>query len=36
MEKLSEQEQQLALSSDQNLIDALTTHTSLIKRPVIN
>ncbi|ATZ65520.1 MULTISPECIES: Spx/MgsR family RNA polymerase-binding regulatory protein [Acinetobacter] len=33
--KLSEQEQQLALSSDQNLIDALTTHTSLIKRPVI-
>lgn len=34
--KLSEQEQQLALSSDENLIDALTTHTSLIKRPVID
>ena len=31
--KLSEQEQQLALSSEQALIQALTTHTSLIKRP---
>ncbi|BAP35094.1 hypothetical protein AS4_01540 [Acinetobacter guillouiae] len=34
--KLSEQEQQLALSSEQALIQALTTHTSLIKRPVID
>jgi len=34
--KLSEQEQQLALSSEQALIQALTTHTSLIKRPMIN
>lgn len=34
--KLSEQEQQLALSSEQALIEALTTHTSLIKRPVID
>lgn len=33
--KLSEQEQQLALSSEVELIKALTTHTSLIKRPVI-
>jgi len=34
--KLSEQEQQLALSSEEELINALTTHTSLIKRPVID
>ena len=34
--KLTEQEQQLALSSEAELINALTTHTSLIKRPVIN
>jgi Spx/MgsR family transcriptional regulator len=34
--KLSEQEQQLALSNEQELIKALTTHTSLIKRPVID
>ena len=33
--KLSEQEQQMALSSEENLIDALTTHSSLIKRPVL-
>lgn len=33
--KLTEQEQQLALSSEAELIKALTTHTSLIKRPVI-
>ncbi len=33
--KLSEQEQQLALSSEHHLIDALATHTSLIKRPVL-
>lgn len=33
--KLSEQEQQLALSSQDNLIDTLSTHTSLIKRPVL-
>ncbi|MEG0482654.1 MAG: Spx/MgsR family RNA polymerase-binding regulatory protein [Acinetobacter sp.] len=34
--KLTEQEQQLALSSQEELIKALTTHTSLIKRPVID
>ena len=33
--KLSEAEQQSALASEQGLIDALTTHHSLIKRPVI-
>jgi Spx/MgsR family transcriptional regulator len=33
--KLSEQEQHTALSSEEALIDALTTHTSLIKRPVL-
>ncbi|WP_111858965.1 Spx/MgsR family RNA polymerase-binding regulatory protein [Acinetobacter sp. CFCC 10889] len=33
--KLSEQEQQDALASQDNLIQALTTHTSMIKRPVI-
>ena len=33
--KLTEQEQQLALSSEAELIQALTTYTSLIKRPVI-
>lgn len=32
---LSEQEQQDALSSPQNLITALITHSSLIKRPVL-
>ena len=34
--KLTEQEQQVALSSQEELIKALTTHTSLIKRPVID
>lgn len=34
--KLTEQEQQLALSSQEELIKALATHTSLIKRPVID
>ncbi|WP_089606085.1 Spx/MgsR family RNA polymerase-binding regulatory protein [Acinetobacter piscicola] len=34
--KLSEQEQQLALSNQEELIKALTAHTSLIKRPVID
>ncbi|OTG64321.1 Spx/MgsR family RNA polymerase-binding regulatory protein [Acinetobacter silvestris] len=34
--KLTEQEQQQALSSEEALILALTTHTSLIKRPVID
>ena len=34
--KLSEQEQQLALSSQEELIKALTTHSSLIKRPLID
>ncbi|OTG88197.1 arsenate reductase [Acinetobacter sp. ANC 4558] len=33
--KLSEAEQQHALASEENLINALITHTSLIKRPVI-
>ncbi|MGC3820655.1 Spx/MgsR family RNA polymerase-binding regulatory protein [Acinetobacter sp. G11] len=33
--KLSETEQQLALSSEENLIEALTSHNSLIKRPVL-
>ncbi|MDK1684672.1 Spx/MgsR family RNA polymerase-binding regulatory protein [Acinetobacter terrestris] len=33
--KLSEQEQQTALASQTNLISALTTHSSLIKRPVL-
>jgi len=33
--KLTVEEQQLALSSEAELIKALTTHTSLIKRPVI-
>ena len=33
--KLSEEDQQTALASEQGLIEALTTHTSLIKRPVI-
>lgn len=34
--KLSEAEQQHALENEENLIKALTTYTSLIKRPVIN
>ena len=34
--KLTEQEQHLALSSQAELIQALTTHTSLVKRPVIH
>lgn len=34
--KLSEAEQQAALASEQGLIEALTTHNSLIKRPVIS
>lgn len=33
--KLTEEEQQNALASEENLISALTTHTSLIKRPII-
>ena len=33
--KLSEAEQQAALASEANLIEALCTHTSLIKRPVL-
>ena len=34
--KLTEEEQQHALANEENLITALTTHTSLIKRPVID
>ena len=34
--KLTEDEQQRALSGEVQLIQALTTHTSLIKRPVID
>jgi Spx/MgsR family transcriptional regulator len=33
--KLSEAEQHTALANQANLISALTTHTSLIKRPVL-
>lgn len=33
--KLSEAQQQTALENEANLIAALTTHTSLIKRPVL-
>ena len=33
--KLTEDEQATALESEDNLIQALTTHTSLIKRPII-
>ena len=33
--KLSEEEQQAALANEENLLAALTTHTSLIKRPVL-
>lgn len=33
--KLTEEEQQHALSSEDNLISTLTTHTSMIKRPII-
>jgi len=33
--KLSEEEQQTALENETNLITALTTHNSLIKRPVL-
>ena len=33
--KLSEEEQQYALASEANLIKTLTTHTSMIKRPII-
>lgn len=33
--KLSEAEQQQALANEDNLIQALITHTSLIKRPVV-
>ncbi|OTG74588.1 arsenate reductase [Acinetobacter sp. ANC 4169] len=33
--KLSETEQQVALASENNLIEALTHHNSLIKRPVL-
>ena len=34
--KLSEEEQQTALENETNLITALTTHNSLIKRPVLD
>ena len=34
--KLSEAEQQAALLNETNLIHALTTHSSLIKRPVLD
>ena len=33
--KLTEAEQQAALLNETNLIHALTTHSSLIKRPVL-
>ena len=33
--KLSEEEQQTAFENETNLITALTTHSSLIKRPVL-
>ena len=33
--KLTEAEQQQALSSEKALIEALMTHTSLIKRPIL-
>ena len=33
--KLSESEQQTALSSEEHLIETLTTHSSMIKRPVL-
>ncbi|OAL77237.1 arsenate reductase [Acinetobacter sp. SFB] len=33
--KLSEEQQQTALENQSNLISALTTHSSLIKRPVL-
>jgi Spx/MgsR family transcriptional regulator len=33
--KLTEEEQQHALASETNLIETLTTHTSMIKRPII-
>ncbi|OTG58956.1 arsenate reductase [Acinetobacter sp. ANC 3903] len=33
--KLSETEQQAALASENNLIEALTSHNSLIKRPML-
>ena len=34
--KLSEEEQQTAFENETNLITALTTHNSLIKRPVLD
>ncbi len=33
--KLSAEEQQTALASEDHLVQALTTHTSLIKRPIL-
>lgn len=33
--KLTEEEQQNALASQDNLVTALTTHSSMIKRPVL-
>lgn len=33
--KLTTEEQQLALSSEDKLIETLTTHSSMIKRPVL-
>ncbi|MEB3766873.1 Spx/MgsR family RNA polymerase-binding regulatory protein [Acinetobacter sp. MD2] len=33
--KLTETEQQHALATEQNLIETLITHTSLIKRPIL-
>ncbi|WP_180035422.1 MULTISPECIES: Spx/MgsR family RNA polymerase-binding regulatory protein [unclassified Acinetobacter] len=34
--KLSEEEQQTALASEENLIQCLTAHSSMIKRPVLD
>ena len=34
--KLSEEEQQAALASEENLILCLTAHSSMIKRPVLD
>lgn len=33
--KISEEEQQTALANEENLLAALMTHTSLIKRPIL-
>jgi Arsenate reductase and related proteins, glutaredoxin family len=34
--KLSEEEQQTALATEENLIQCLTAHSSMIKRPVLD